>query len=94
MKKSIAALALLAAATQAHSEPQPRTKAYPVTKVCIQTVKGADGSETATCNADNLNTSGKAKLLQNTCAKGQVLMMVTDAPSPLDSCMPPGVVQL
>lgn len=95
MKKTIATIALLVSSSQAMALIGPgRDNKF--TTICVKTRALEDGSKVATCDATEINQNAKKKkkLMQNDCPAGQISLTVEGEISPLDSCLPPGAVQL
>lgn len=94
MKKTIAALALLAASTQVSAMPRPPGGEQPIfVKTCVQLYKGQDKSLYGGCDASRNNKHSSKKLLENGCLANQVAISFENE-SPIRACMPPGIVQL
>ena len=94
MKKTIAAMAILAAATQTVAMPRPPGGEQPVfVKACVSLYKAQDGGLIGGCDESSNNKNSKKKILSSGCAAKQVAITFEDV-SPIDACMPPGLVQL
>ncbi len=99
MKKTIAVLAMMASSNalaivgpEVPNQPEPQ-----VSKVCFQISSfKIDGNKvlySASCDETRNNESDKRPILANGCAKNQVSMTFEGA-SPVESCHPPGFIQL
>jgi len=97
MKKTIAALAMIASTNALAIAPPPPGESQPEpTTVCfkVNTYKSESGKLMyAGCNETRNNIGLNRPILENGCAKGQVSLTVVGK-SPISSCMPPGMVQL
>ena len=94
MKKTIAAIAMIASANAvAFAPPGLGGPAPKVTKVCLSTHPLRDESIVAGCDESANNIREERKILENGCAAQQVALTVL-GDSPVNSCMPPGAVQL
>lgn len=102
MKKTIAAIALVASGTITASvatalvrPPPPGTPVPKVQTVCLAMSGTAnDGSVTlSSCDSANNNLRAKVQLLENGCAEGQAALRTRNKTA-VSSCMPPGMVQL
>ena len=94
MKKTIAALALLAASTQVSAMPRPPGGEQPIlVRACIELYKGQDKSLYGGCDATHNNERSGKKLMENGCLRNQVSITFVNE-SPIRACLPPGMVQL
>lgn len=102
MKKTIAAIAIIASGTMASSvasaiarptdpnSPQPK-----INTVCLRIAgTAADGSVSlSTCDSSANNKRAQARLQDNGCAEGQASIRTYNKVA-IAACMPPGMVQL
>ena len=91
MKKTITTLALMAS-SQALAFPAPHNPSYTQT-YCLKTYVQRDHSLVGTCDETENNRRQNRKLLANGCAARQVALELI-GPNKIESCLPPGVVQL
>lgn len=93
MKKTIAAIALLASTT-ASAMPEPRNPETKISEHCLSLYQSKkDGAMYGGCDEKANNERLNRHLLANGCAKGQVALSF-EGESTINSCLPPGVAQL
>jgi hypothetical protein len=90
MKKTIAAIALLASSNAYALRPPPETD---LKKACVKVHKMQDRSGIAGCDETSNNERANLRLRDNGCAKGQVAIS-TYGELDIEACLPPGIAQL
>ena len=95
MKKTIATVAMIVSSQAALGLGFERPTNPPPKKVnvCLSVSEGRDGSKYGGCDETSNNAITEAKLLENGCAEKQVALKFIDK-SPIEACMPPGMIQL
>jgi hypothetical protein len=92
MKKTIAAVALMASATTSMAMPFPHNE--PPKTMCLKVYSAPDKSKEASdCDDSDNNATLKLKLKANGCAAGQVVISTYDQLN-IPKCMPAGAIQL
>lgn len=95
MKKTVAAIAILASTVASNAMPLPTDPNAPKPKtVCLNMYQNQDGSVSlGSCDAARNNVVLKKQLAQNGCAEGQAAITTRNKIA-ISACLPPGVVQL
>ena len=95
MKKTVAAIAILASAAASQAmPPMPDPNAPKPKTVCLKMYQNQDGSTSlGSCDASRNNIISKARLGQNGCAAEQAAITTRNKIA-ISACLPPGVVQL
>ena len=93
MKKTIATTLLIVSSMSVHAETIMKEQKE-FTTMCLQSYTLSDSSiSLMDCDSTQNNKTEKLKLAQNGCAKDQVAIRVLKT-KVMDSCYPPGLVQL
>jgi hypothetical protein len=95
MKKTVAAIAILASTAASQAMPLPPDPNAPKPKtICLNMYQNQDGSTSlGNCDVSRNNIILKARLGQNGCAAEQAAITTRNKIA-IAACMPPGVVQL
>lgn len=97
MKKTIAAVAIMASSAAALAfpgMPDPNQPPPPFKTLCLNVYPTKDKSKVASdCDDSDNNVRHEKKIKQNGCAAGQVAITTIDELN-IPKCMPAGMVQL